>query len=385
MTFRGGVCYVKAKMIIPVIVVSMLVFAVLSADAADKTMFYPNAKALGMGNTRIAGGFRYNGFIDNPALLARVPHIRFGIPLQFTINKNFLDVGNFVNDNQEEFQNFGADQYDEYGNENPDYMSPEDKQAFLKKVGKEDGKWSRLMLSPKVDLAISAFGHHVGLAVFSVTDVGFKVDRGIYEPRVWGEGTGRFAAVLGYAHQFDIIYPGLTLGMNVKYLQRRYASLFQIAASDLGNISDTMSPVEDELSNHEESVVAFDSGGLLELPVIDSEVGFVFNSLGDGRGASVDLGIAKQFNNNRLTLLADYIDFLDNNKENVFNKIHFGAEYKYLLLALRAGINRGYPVCGFGLNTKIIDIDYAYFTSELSNTPGLSEDPRHIVQIKFGW
>jgi hypothetical protein len=79
------------------------------------------------------------------------------------------------------------------------------------------------------------------------------------------------------------------------------------------------------------------------------------------------------------------VDFLDNNKENVFNKLHFGAEYKYLFLAVRAGINSGYPTAGVGLDFKIVDIDAAYFSDELTKGPGGDAEKRSTIQIKIGW
>ena len=161
-----------------------------------------------MGNTRIAGGFGYNGFIDNPALLSRVKIVRFSIVnLPITINKNTLDIGNFIADNADKFENF-------------DDLSVEDKSAFLKDVEKEEGKWSRLNVSPMVDVAFSFLGQSVGLALFNTTNVALKVDRGIYEPRVWGEGKSNFVAVLGYARPLTMLYPGLTVGVNLKYFQR---------------------------------------------------------------------------------------------------------------------------------------------------------------------
>jgi hypothetical protein len=40
---------------------------------------------------------------------------------------------------------------------------------------------------------------------------------------------------------------------------------------------------------------------------------------------------------------------------------------------------------GFGINLKILQIDAAYFIDELSNAPGVSDDPRMAVQLRVGW
>ena len=77
----------------------LLVCSAAQVSAAGRTVSYRNAKTIGMGNTRIAGGFGYNGFVDNPALLSRVKIVRFSIVnLPITLNKNTLDIGNFIAD-----------------------------------------------------------------------------------------------------------------------------------------------------------------------------------------------------------------------------------------------------------------------------------------------
>ena len=248
-----------------------------------------------------------------------------------------------------------------------------------------DGKWGRVMAAPTVSLAANFLGYGVGLAVFNTTDLALKLDKGIYEPRVWGQGTASTAVVLGFAKQMFMFYPGLTVGANLKYIERRHASLFTIPASDLGDFESTIEPVTDEIKDDKTTNIAVDVGALLELPLIDAEVGATMQSIGDGRGASLDVGIAKRMFSNNLILVADYIDVLDNNRENVFNKLHFGAEYRAAVLALRAGISKGYPSLGAGLHFHIIDLDYAWYAEELSKGPGGNEEGRHMVQIKLGW
>lgn len=353
---------------------------------ADKTIRYRNAKTLGLGDAKVAGGFGYNGFVDNPALLSRVGLLRFSIAnIPITINKNLIDITKFISNNSENFSNYGEDEFDEDGNYNENYMTEEEKDKFLEDIQEHDSKWGRVNVSPMVDIAVNIKDYGVGLAVFNVTDVGLKMDRGIYEPRVWGEGYSNTTIVLGIAKPVFMLYPGLTMGVNFKYINRRRASLFQLSASDLGNIEETIEPVVDEVKQNKHNTFAMDIGTLWEIPMINAEIGATIQSIGDGRGSSIDIGIAKRMASNRLILLADYIDFFDNNKENIFNKIHMGAQYKYAIFALRVGFNSGYPTIGLGLNSRTIDIDAAYYIEELSKGPGGNEEPRYIVQTKFGW
>ncbi len=361
------------KILVYISTISVVIFCLSGSASADKTIRYRDAKTLGLGDARIAGGFGYNGFLDNPALLSRVGILRLSIVnLPIMLNKNLLDIAKFINDNNENFKNYDELSYDE-------------KEVFVNNLNEHDSKWGRIALSPLVGISTNIKGFGVGLAGFITGDVALKMDRGIYEPRVWGEGYSNAAVVLGFAKPVSILYPGLTVGVNLKYMERRHVSLFQIPASDLGNITDTTKPIIDEFKNEKQRTFAVDVGTLWDIPFINSEVGATVQSIGDGKGSSIDLGIAKRMLSNRLILLTDYIDFLDSNKENIFRKIHIGAQYKFAIFALRAGLNSGYPTFGFGLNTRIIDIDYAYYSEELSKSPGVFEENRHTVQFKLGF
>ena len=350
-----------------------VVFLALSGSSfADKTIRYRNAKTLGLGDAKVAGGFSYNGFVDNPALLSRVGVVRFSIVnLPITFNKNLLDIGGFIADNTDKFENY-------------DDLTIDEKNEFIDDLEEHDSKWGRVNVSPMIDIAVNIRDYGIGLAVFNNADLGVKIDRGIYEPRVWGEGINNTAVVLGIAKPLMFLYPGLTVGVNLKYIQRRRANLFQIPASDLGNISETVEPIIDEATS-KHSTFAVDIGTLWELPFINADIAATIQSIGDGRGSSLDIGFAKRIYEDNLTILVDYIDFYDNNKENIFNKIHMGAEYKLVFLALRVGFNSGYPAIGLGLNSRVLDIDFAYYGEELTKGPGGDEEPRYIIQIKLGW
>jgi hypothetical protein len=351
----------------------LILFCVAGSVAADKTVRYDNAKTFGLGNTKVAGGFGYNGFIDNPALLSRVELVRFSIVnLPLTLNKNFIDIAKFIQDNSDKFKNYND-------------LPINEKTQFIKDIQEYDGEWARVKLSPMLDVTGNFLSYGVGFAVFSTENLNMEMDQGIYEPRVWGEGNSTTAVVFGVAKPLFILVPGLTIGANVKYMRRYHADLFQIPASKLGNLQNTIKPITDKLKESKNNTFAVDIGGLLEIPFINSEIGASIQSIGDGRGSSVDLGFAKRILDDKLVILADYLDLLDNNKENVFNKIHVGTEFNYYFFAVRAGLNSGYPTVGIGLDFHVIDIDAAYYTEELSKGPGGYAEPRFIAQVKLGW
>ena len=417
--------------------VCMLIMFTNDIGASEETIYLRNAKALGMGNTKVAGGFNYNGFVDNPALLARVKPFRLTLfNLPFTINKNFGDIASFIADNSEKFEMY-------------DDLTEDEKFQFLKDMEEYDALWTRVRFTPMIGVSGSSFspvelakvndsrgvshrdnkesikkaidendvvftvfmddtiafgkdpdnpgsyyvsrnsdeskkvfdsfekayrhwskhyrkqydeGWGAGLAVFNNSTVGLKLDRGVYEPRVWGQGISDIAAVVGVARSITEYVPGMTVGVNFKYIQRRMTDVFQIKASDLGNAIDTIQPVLEEAEENKTSTFAADIGMLWDVALIGSEVAATYQSIGYGRGSSFDVGISKRLFDDNLLFLADCVDVFDNNSENFFRKLHFGTQYKMSALCLRGGINSGYPTAGIGFNFKVFDLDLAYFT-----------------------
>lgn len=341
--------------------------------AAEPDMIYRNAKAMGMGDTKVAGGFTYNGFIHNPSLLTRVRRLRFCVVrIPLTVNDHTYDFADFVKDE--------SGSIIDYAN-----LERNDKKNLISEIIKREGAWGRVYLSPMFDIAMGKGKHRFGLACFATNRIGIKMDRGIYEPRVFGKGESTIALVLGYARPVPEIYPGLNIGINVKFLERRQTRSFQLRARDLGNIFETAKPIYDEYRKKTRDMFVLDIGTLWELPGIDSFAGITAQYLGMIGYTSIDAGFAKRFLGRRLLVAADIIDIFDNNKENVFRKFHFGAEYRYLFLAFRSGINAGYPTAGLGVNFRVVDLDVAYYAEELSKRPGGKGDDRYMAQLKFGW
>lgn len=344
-----------------------------SVLAEDQTVTYRNIKTIGMGNARIAGGHSYNGFIDNPALLSRVEFLRFSvINVPVTINDDLMDIGDFINDNSDNFEKY-------------DDLTDQERAEFLKDIEEYEGVWGSAFVSPLIDVAANVGGYGLGLAVYDKISTSLKVDRGIFEPRVWGEGRSDMAVVLGIAKPLTMLYPGLTVGVNLTWLERRRSGVFQIKASELGSLSDTLDPVEDNIKDNSTSTMAADIGVLWDVPLIDSQVGATIRSIGDGRGSTFDIGIARYFLEDHLLLLADMIDITDNDRENYLQKLNLGAQYSVWYFAARAGVYEGYATLGAGLNFRIVDLDFAWYTEEISNAPGLEDDSRLALQLKFGF
>ena len=342
-------------------------------NAAEPDMLYRNAKSIGMGNVKVAGEFNYNGFINNPALLTKIKKIRFClIRLPLTVNDHVYDFGNFIKDEYTDIARYGD-------------LKPEEKNLLINDIIQREGTWGRVFLSPMIDIAAAIHGHHFGFASYATNRIGIKMDRGIYEPRIYGSGASTVAFIFGYARSLNTLYPGLNMGVNVKFLQRHNTESFQLRARDLGDIFETTKPIYDQYRKKTTNLFVFDVGTLLELPGINSTVGASVQFLGMGDYASVDIGVTRRLLRKHVNVSADYIDVFDNNKENIFKKIHAGIEYRHYFLAFRGGINSGYPTIGFGLNFKVIDLDFAYYSEEMAKRPGVKSDNRYMTQIKIGW
>jgi hypothetical protein len=69
--------------------------------------------------------------------------------------------------------------------------------------------------------------------------------------------------------------------------------------------------------------------------------------------------------------------------EHFGKKFHAGAEVDVWLLALRAGLNQGYPTYGVGLSFGLLDVNYVHFTEELGYFPGQMARDMHVFSLNF--
>ena len=361
------------KIILTVCIVCLTIFSfACPVFSGNRTVSYSNTKTIGMGDAKIAGGFNYNGFVDNPALLSRVKYVRFSlIRVPISINNHLFDVGNFV-------------YYNIYNYENFNNLKSEGKEIFLNAFSDYKGKWGYVNVSPMFDFAFSYRNHSFGVAAYNINEFGIKMGSVDNQPCVWGKGFARKVYIAGYAQSVTFLYQRLIIGINLKYVERRRVNNFQIKTSDLGNLTEISESIGDEFKVKNKTF-AIDLGTLWHIPSIKSEVGATFQSIGDGRGASFDIGIVKQLLRKNLFLLADYRDIFDNNRENIFKKLHFGAEISYDVFAVRTGLNSGYYSYGFGMNFKLIHIDFALYSDEAGIASDVYEDKRMEGQVQFGW
>jgi hypothetical protein len=69
--------------------------------------------------------------------------------------------------------------------------------------------------------------------------------------------------------------------------------------------------------------------------------------------------------------------------EQFAKKLHAGMEVDMHYVALRAGINQGYPTVGAGIMFGPLSIDYVYFTEEAGYYAGQLPRPMHVISLGF--
>lgn len=82
------------------------------------------------------------------------------------------------------------------------------------------------------------------------------------------------------------------------------------------------------------------------------------------------------------TILAAEVRDIGNNPQGSFYKtVHLGAETQFGILAPRIGLNQGYLSAGLGIDLRILTLDFATYSEEMSLNAGGLEDRRYAAKI----
>ncbi|MFH1006611.1 MAG: hypothetical protein V1800_03800 [Candidatus Latescibacterota bacterium] len=350
----------------------LLLFALLApvkgTEAAPRAAFRHSVRALSMGGAFITNSDDLAAIGYNPASLSRFEGFDLIIPgFSFGINDKILDVVEFVENNQENLENF-------------DDLQKEEETQFRKDFAPIDGQLSKIAFSPLVGIAFK----HFGVSVYGTSEIGLIVDQRIYEPRVSGFATSDVVTTVGYGQ--PLFLENLDVGVALKHITRREADLV-LRASEAGNAGEV---VETMLDEQKKGVTGYglDVGVLYRFSSRMVFAGVIQDFLGsiDGEGTPFNLKVGGSYRiQPRLMGTAEVHDFLNDDGTNLFTRIHMGVEYSLPILALRAGFNQGYPCLGFGINLKFISLDYAYFGEELGEYPGQDPQNNHLLAMRLGW
>lgn len=345
-----------------------------------------NIAQMGMGGlTSVVYSNAHTPFY-NPALLARQ---QFNLELSvasFGLSSNFPTLLSFIEDHQEDFQDFES-------------LTVEQQEEFYKDSEEFDNQWFGLQALPYVGMAFRNFG----FGVYSVTQTDIKLDQGVFVPAVAGRGYSDVVFGAGWGRGFNFMDKYMQAGVTVKYISRRSLEQTRFTAEDLQSTTDVVNTITGEL---EESVssLGFDLGSAITLgkPIKPkSNVGtvdlaFVIQDLFvdlDGAvdplfklGAMYHVPIAGNALINRFDVGAELADFGNREGVDFFQRVNMGAELSLLhLFRLRGGFHQGYPTFGLGLNLSIVSVDYASFAREMGSYPGQREERIHRIQVSFGW
>ncbi|PJA26994.1 MAG: hypothetical protein CO189_08335 [candidate division Zixibacteria bacterium CG_4_9_14_3_um_filter_46_8] len=365
------------KKISIIAIVALMCWGANVAAEQTSSPFHHDIYALGMGDAFVAHGSNANAFLYNPALLARVEKFQLSVlDLQLSVNKSFMDVVNYMNDNQDKFENW-------------DSLSPAERTALYNGMQDFDDRWVVAGAYPSFNVVLPA---GLGFAVYDNVAMKVRLDRGIYEPRGYADLNNDLVFAVGYARDIN---PKLSLGSNFKYISRRISGPIRLKALDFGNAEDTYKDVEDSLADTK-SGYGFDVGALYSLqPNLDlgaSIIDLLGSVDGDKTPINFRVGAAYHYTGRitgsflrEIIFAGDLDDMFNRDGDHLFNKTHLGADFLMPVVSLRLGLNQGYPSFGAGINLKVARFEYAYIGRELGNAPGRESDYSHYAQLRLGW
>ncbi|MCK4606994.1 MAG: hypothetical protein KAU35_06840 [candidate division Zixibacteria bacterium] len=336
--------------------------------AAPPNVNFIDVRALGMGGAGITTQNNFSALMYNPALLAKS---RFHLDIA-TVNvrmgKDIVDMFKVWDDNQEAFENY-ADTTEEVRN-------------FLKdELAAFDDNWMGFGAYPQVGLTFPNFA----IGAYAATDLDFKADMGILEPRAQLHGIGDYVFTGGLAFKLPVTaLPNTLYGGAALKIIKRYEVWEKLKASDV-----ELDTAYDSLIEDSKSGWGVDLGLLYELIPERVELGAKIEDVlgkidGENMPMIVNVG-ASLWLSKGIVIAADYNDFFFHDGENIFNKLNFGAQIELLpILDVRGGFGQGYPSLGAGLNLGIVTLDAAVYGIERTDSPGGDGDYNYAARLKIG-
>ena len=358
----------------------LLLLLASNVFAQPRGVFYNTMRDKAMGNVGILSAKGATAFINNPALLTRGKVNISPITLQLFLNNNFVDLGNFINDNAKDLEAF-------------DSLRISKVDSIYDELNSIDNRWMKVGVPVSAAITLK----NLGFAFYATPNLELKIDKGIYEPRVFGRGTFDKVMTFGFGKGLDFLAPGLKGGVAVKLITRDDIPEVKLGFSEITSGGDAAEDLLEDSLQVSRTGVAFDIGGLLKMSD-GLEVGFVladlFGSL-DNDSLALDSSATDFETNLKIGARIDLpfrikgevmiVDFLNRQDTNIFNRVHIGAEMDLVVLKIRGGFNQGYPTYGLGVNLAIIQLDLAIWTDEIGSVPGVDGETFYGAQINLGF
>lgn len=352
----------------------MLFIPVVQAKNTKPVFLYDiRSQAMGgAGITMPRGSF---GYVYNPAILAERKFNLSLTGLKVELSKGFFDVIDYMRDNSDNFKKLSKDSTN---------VTVDEKNQIMHELRVDatslDNIWFKPVLTPLVGATIENFG----IGMYNIARMGVKLDVGIVDPSIKVFAQNDLVLSFGYGKHID---KNLAIGIGAKIIRRFESETIDIAIEKTEGMNATIDTSFEQLKKGK-SGFGFDAGAIYQLNERMS-LGIVIQDLFCKIGAdypplNLKIGMAYQYTK-QLQVFADVEDFFNMNGEQFINKIHLGAEYRIPVLSFQAGFNRGYPTIGFGVDFWVLRFNYAYFTDELTGSPGQQPEYYHLVGLEIGW
>jgi hypothetical protein len=400
----------KIKKVLLLIVALAFILPVLSW-AGDSPVYIRGIRPLGMGNAFTAVADDQNDFFYNPAGLTQISKWQMNIAsLPITVSNDTFDLYKWINDNQDQLENF-------------DQQSNDVQVKLMNDISNEVSKLrvhvSGSILNPNFISSPMGLGSKLklswGIGVFDSFNAQIKVNTGLLVPNIDMSGSVDGVAMIPVAIKlektpFDL--PGsISLAGTIKMIER-------------GRIDEQRKSVlefeEFKPALQRGSGTGLDFGslyqfndqwnfGLMVADIFGTPIKYdsvVSNGITKPETTNiidprVNVGAAWRPQNfyywknkfvplNRHFVFAMDVNDLTNNDEKLigqtfFKKVHLGGEYQTKMLALRGGFNSGYPSFGVGLNLWLVKLDYAFYGDELGMYAGQIVEWNHMISASIGF
>ena len=363
------------KKIIPVIVAILFFTPVILQAKKTKPVFLYDIRSQAMGGTGITMPRGSFGYVYNPAILSDRKFNLSLVGLNVDLSKGFFDVINYMRDNSSNFKKLGKDSANVSVDEKSQIM-----QELRVDATKLDNIWFKPVLTPLVGATIQNFG----VGMYNVARLGVKLDVGIIDPSIKAFAQDDLVLSFGYGQH---IAKNLAVGIGAKIIRRFESGTIDIAIEQTEGMNATIDTSFDQLKKGKTGF-GIDIGAIYRWSdkiKFSAAVQDFFCQIGaDNPPMNLKLGMAYQYHK-QFQVFADVENIFNTNGEQFINKIHLGAEYQMPVLSFQAGFNRGYPTIGVGVDVWVLRFNYAYFTEELTGSPGQQPEYYHLLGIEIGW
>lgn len=357
----------------------MLLFSSSILSAGSTQFFFTNLRQMSMGGVGVTISDGDLALLNNPAGLADVQDVQIKLP------RFLLGAGTEFSDRSSDINEFIN-------------STDEDEQLDSLQTLVPFKSGIEANVSPIASIAAP----QVGFGVFSGSLIFPKLYRKT-SPRFNIDGFTDIAPAFGYGRYFDMFGSEVALGISAKYVFRNRILVSMSSAELIDAVNKGEKFVN--LSQFEQSSASFDIGMLTKwtLDGVDGRLGFSLRNIGaklvgdrtfeNNAGLTVKesveeevpllgtIGVgmkAKLPYVYEVLIAADY-DLIS--EGSFYRRVHLGIEKKLYVFNLRAGINQGNLVGGFGVDLWVFHLDYAYNVREFGNEIGKDRVEYHVIEI----